>query len=73
MADEKCLRFVPSRVEGLPDVAEVVVRPNRLEVLSQGRWHSFRLADITRSPSKRGRQGRLVSGEGKAPTASGAR
>jgi hypothetical protein len=35
---EPFLRFVPSRVEGLPGVSEVVVRPDRLELRSDGRW-----------------------------------
>jgi hypothetical protein len=50
MEDKNCIRFVPSGVEGLPDVAEVIVRPDRLEVLSQGHWLCFRLADIARWP-----------------------
>jgi hypothetical protein len=44
------LRFVPSRVEGLPDVTEVGVYPDRLELLSAGRWVSFRFADIAEWP-----------------------
>ncbi len=35
---EPCLRFVPSRVEGLTDVSEVIVRPDRLELRSDGEW-----------------------------------
>jgi hypothetical protein len=31
------LSFVPTRVEGLPEVAEVTVRPDRLELVSDGR------------------------------------
>jgi hypothetical protein len=50
MATEECLRFVPSRVEGLPDVKEVVVRPDCLELLSSGRWVTVRLARIARWP-----------------------
>jgi hypothetical protein len=50
MAAKECLRFVPSRVEGLPDVTEVVVRPDRLELLSAGRWVRFRFARIARWP-----------------------
>ncbi len=30
------VRLNPSRVEGVPDVSEVVVRPDRLELLSAG-------------------------------------
>jgi len=47
---ERSLRFVPSRVEGLPDVAEVVFRPDRLELLSAGRWVLVRFAEIARRP-----------------------
>ena len=50
MVDEKCLRFVPSGVERLPEVTEVVVRPDRLEVRTEGRWLTFRLTDIARWP-----------------------
>jgi hypothetical protein len=46
MSEGGGLRFVPSRAEGLPAVTEVAVYPDRLEVLSAGRWVSFRLADI---------------------------
>jgi hypothetical protein len=45
-----CLRFVPSRVEGLPDVAEVVVSPDRLELLSAGTWVTLRFAEIAHWP-----------------------
>jgi hypothetical protein len=44
------LRFVPSRVEGLPAVTEVVLFPDRLELLSAGQWVIFRFADIARWP-----------------------
>jgi hypothetical protein len=44
------LRFVPSRVEGLPDVSEVVVHPDRLELLSARRWVTIRFIDIARWP-----------------------
>jgi hypothetical protein len=46
----RALRFVSSRVEGLPDVSEVVVRPDRLELLSAGRWVVFRFAEMARWP-----------------------
>ena len=46
----RSLRFVPSRVEGLPDVSEVVVRPDRLELLSAGRWAVIGFAEIARWP-----------------------
>src|SRR4051794_16061074 len=44
------LRFVPSRVEGLPEVAEVIVYPDRLELLSAGKWVVFRFAEIAHWP-----------------------
>lgn len=50
MPDEPSFRFVPSRVEGLPDVTEAVVRPDRLDLLSAGRWVTVRFADIARWP-----------------------
>jgi hypothetical protein len=50
MAKEVCLRFVPSDVEGLPEVTEVVVRPDRLELLSAGQWVIFRFSAIARWP-----------------------
>jgi hypothetical protein len=40
------LRFVPKRVEGLPDVGEVVVFADRLELLSAGKWVVVRFAAI---------------------------
>jgi hypothetical protein len=50
MSGGVCLRFVPSRVEGLPGVAEVAVYPDRVELLSAGRWVSFHFADIASWP-----------------------
>lgn len=50
---EASLRFVPSRVEGLPSVTEVVVFPDRLELLSAGEWVVIRLADIAKWPRPR--------------------
>jgi hypothetical protein len=47
---EGSLRFVPSRVEGLPAVTEIAVFPDRLEVLSAGQWVVFHFADIARWP-----------------------
>jgi len=44
------LRFIPSRVEGLPEVTEVTVYSNRLELLSSGRWLVFPFADIAAWP-----------------------
>lgn len=42
------VRFVPTTVEGLPSVAEVVVFSNRLELLSEGNWVVIRFIDIAR-------------------------
>jgi hypothetical protein len=47
---EKYLRFVPSRVEGLPDVTEVAIYPHRLELLSAGTWVAHRFVDIAKWP-----------------------
>lgn len=35
------VRFVPSRVEGLPGVTCVVVHSDRIELESEGAWRSF--------------------------------
>jgi hypothetical protein len=45
---ENSLRFVPSRVDGLPSVDEVVVFPDRLEVRAASKWVVVRFADIAR-------------------------
>lgn len=42
------LRFVPSSVEGLPSVTEVAVYPDRLELLSDGKWVVVRFLEIAR-------------------------
>jgi hypothetical protein len=42
------LRFVPSAVEGLPAVTEAAVFPDRLELLSEGKWVIIRFLDIAR-------------------------
>ncbi len=44
------LRFVPSKVEGLRNVKEVAVYPDRLEVLLAGHWKPIRFADIAQWP-----------------------
>jgi hypothetical protein len=41
---EGCVRFVPSRVDGLPEVTQVAVFPDRLELFSEGKWLSFSFA-----------------------------
>ena len=48
MDTEATVRFRPSRAEGLPDVREVVVCPDRLEVNSRGRWIVFPFVTIGR-------------------------
>jgi hypothetical protein len=48
--EERTLRFVPSRVEGLPDVAEVAVFPDRLELESAGRRSVYPFAAMARWP-----------------------
>jgi len=48
MAVEDNLRFVPIAVEGLPDVTEAAVFPNRLELLSEDRRIVIRFLDIAR-------------------------
>ena len=44
------LHFVPSRVEGLPDVTGVTVYPDRIELESAGRLVIHRFVDIARWP-----------------------
>jgi hypothetical protein len=50
---DTCLRFTPSRVVGLPNITEVAVYPDRLELLSAGRWLVYRFADIAAWPRPR--------------------
>jgi hypothetical protein len=50
----------------LPDVEEIVVRPDRLELLSAGEWASFPFAGIARWP-RPGRLWRLLSRFGWRP------
>ena len=47
------LHFVPSRVEGLPEVTAVTVFPDRIELNSGGRIVTRRFADIARWPRPR--------------------
>ena len=44
------LRFVPSRVEGLAEVTEVAVFPDRLDLCSAGKWLSFPFAEMAQCP-----------------------
>lgn len=45
---EDSLRFVPSAVDGLPAVTEAVLFPDRLGLLSEGKWVVIRFLDIAR-------------------------
>jgi hypothetical protein len=47
---EQGLRLVPSRVEGLPKLTEVVVFPDRVELCSAGEWLSFPFAEMAEWP-----------------------
>lgn len=47
---EASLRFVPGAVDGLPDVTAAVVFPDRLELLSAGRWTTIVFLDIAQWP-----------------------
>jgi hypothetical protein len=38
VSNEECVRFVPAAVEGMNDVAEVAIFPDRLEVYVSGTW-----------------------------------
>jgi hypothetical protein len=50
MEAERCLRFVPSRVEGLADVSEVAIFPDRLELKSAGRWVVYPFVAMAKWP-----------------------
>jgi hypothetical protein len=50
-AAQHAVRFAPSKVEGLPDVDEVAVFPDRLEVRSAGAWQVFPFKDMPEGPS----------------------
>jgi hypothetical protein len=47
------LRFVPSRVDGLPSVTEVAIFPDRIEFVSEGRAVTIYLDDIAEWPRPR--------------------
>ena len=63
---DPCLRFIPSRVEGLPGVSEVIVRPDRLELRSGGRWVVLPFDGMARWP-RPARLRRLLSRLGWRP------
>jgi len=46
MAAEQCIRFVPTRVEGVANVTEVAVYPDRLELRSEGKWLALPFVDM---------------------------
>ena len=46
--DQDSVRFIPSRAEGLPDVEEVVVRGDRLEIKTDGSCVTYLFAKIGR-------------------------
>ena len=50
MISKVCFRFVPSRVDGLRDVSEAAIYPDRIELRSAGQWVSFRFTDFARWP-----------------------
>lgn len=52
MSKEQSIRFAPSGVDGLSDVSEVVVFPDRLEVKSADRWLVFEFAAIAEWPDR---------------------
>jgi len=43
-----CVRFVPSRAAGLPDVREVVFHPDHVDVLGEETWRRVDYASIAR-------------------------
>jgi hypothetical protein len=47
------IQFVPSSAEGLPDVREIVVYPDRLEVNTAGQWVAFPFRQIGRRQESR--------------------
>ena len=47
---EDGLRFVPSRVDGHPDVREVAVFPDRLQLRAADKWVSFPFAAMAQWP-----------------------
>ena len=44
--DEPVVRFAPPEAEGLPGVTEVALRPDRVEVRTNGRWVTIWFRDI---------------------------
>lgn len=52
-ATASCIRFVPSRTEGLLDVLEAAVYHDRLELLTSGDRHVFYFKEICRPQASR--------------------
>jgi len=52
--EERGVRFVPSRVDGVSGVREVAVFPDRLEVLGDRGWVAVPFADFAQGAEKRG-------------------
>ena len=50
---DSMLRFVPARADGLPDVSEAAVYPDRLELVSAGKRVSFPFRELARWPRPR--------------------
>ncbi len=53
MIIDHCLRFVPFRVDGVRDVIEAAVYPDRLELVSGGNRVSFPFRDMAHWPQPR--------------------
>jgi hypothetical protein len=64
--DRGGLRFIPSRVEGLTDVSEAVIYPDRLELRSAGEWIVYKFSEIARWPWPAGLR-KLLAGFGWQP------
>jgi hypothetical protein len=60
METDEGLRFVPSRVDGLPNVTEAVIRRDRLELLADARWAAYRFAEMSESAWRGQRWRRLL-------------
>ena len=49
MSDEH-LQFAPSKVDGFPNVTEVIIHPEYLKILSDNQWSTFHFDDIAQYP-----------------------
>jgi hypothetical protein len=50
LPQDSLLRFVPLRLEGIPDVTEAAIYPDRLELVSAGKRVAFRFRDMAHWP-----------------------